>query len=174
MENFQLRNTLRPHLEELVQETGETANLVILDNDEAFYLDKVDSQRILRVFNRIGYRAPLYCTGAGKVLLAHYSEDQLKRYLEKVELQSLTPNTMTSPAKLQKELARIRSQGFAYDLEECEEGARCAAVPLSALEQRLMVALSVSGPAVRLNERGLERAVKLLKSVASRIVGKSE
>lgn len=169
LENFELREFVRPYLEELVQTTGETANLVIVENHEAFYLDKVDSPRVLRVFNRIGYQAPLYCTAAGKVLLSGYSEVQLKRYLKEVELVALTANTITSRLELRRELQRVRQRGFAYDVEECEEGACCAAVPLKVLGQRLIAALSISGPAVRLKKHQLERATKLLKDTAARM-----
>ncbi|HEX7628985.1 MAG TPA: IclR family transcriptional regulator, partial [Candidatus Methylomirabilis sp.] len=65
-----LRRVVRPGLERLGQETGETANLVIRDGREALYLDKVESPQSLRIFSRIGRRAPLHCTAAGKVILA--------------------------------------------------------------------------------------------------------
>lgn len=174
LENFQLRNIIRPHLEELVLSTGETANLVILESNEAFYLEKVDSPRTLRVFTRIGHRAPLYCTAAGKVLLANYSEKQLKRYLKSTALEPLTERTITLPSGLRQELEQVRGQGFASDLEECEEGASCVAVPLTAFGQRLVAALSLSGPTVRFKDRERERAVELLKETTAQVVGEIE
>lgn len=171
LESFQLQKIVRPFLEEICEQTEETANLVILDSNEAFYLDKVDSPRSLRVFSKIGHRAPLYCTGCGKVLLAGFPGDRLERYLREGELKPLTKNTITSRAALRKELARVRAQGRAYDWEECEIGARCAAVPIKAFGDRVIAALSVSGPAVRLNEKELERAADCLQVAALKIAG---
>lgn len=169
LQKYQLREIVRPYLEDLSQKTAETANLVVLDSNEAFYLDKIDSPRILRVFSKIGHRAPLYCTGCGKVLLSDFTSDQLKRYLRKVQLRPLTAHTITSAGALKKELARIRTRGFAFDLEECEVGARCAAVPIPGLGQRVIGGLSISGPSVRLSDRELNDAVQFLKGAAAEI-----
>lgn len=169
LQKYQLREIVRPYLEDVSQKTGETANLVVLDSNEAFYLDKVDSPRILRVFSKIGHRAPLYCTGCGKLLLSDFTPEQLDRYLRKVQLKPLTANTITSATALKKELGRIRRRGFAFDLEECEVGARCAAVPIRGFGGRPIGALSISGPSVRLSDLELTEAVKLLKATAAEI-----
>lgn len=169
VEGSQLTKIVRSYLEALCQKTGETANLVILDDDEALYLDKVESPHNLQVFSKIGYRAPLYCTASGKVLLAGLSEEDLERYLRRTRLKALTKNTITSPETLRKELAAARARGYAYDVEECEAGARCVAIPVKGLLDRVVAALSVSGPAVRLRKREMDRAVDYLLSVGEKL-----
>src|SRR5512139_4095791 len=125
-----LRRIVRPLLERLSHETGETANVVILDGHEAFYLDKVESPQSLRIFSRIGRRAPLHCTAAGKVLLAGRSWSEVQRMLGPHTLERFTPRTIRSTEVLQRELDVARADGFAVDHEECEEGATCIAVPV--------------------------------------------
>jgi IclR family transcriptional regulator, KDG regulon repressor len=169
LDSSHLTKIIRPYLEEASRETGETANLVILDKDEALYLDKVESSRILRVFSMIGSRAPLYCTASGKVLLAGFPEEQLRRYLRNTKLKALTPNTITSPAALRNELGTAMARGYAYDLEECELGARCAAVPVMGLRDRILGAISISGPAVRLPKRKLDKAVRYLLEASAEV-----
>ncbi len=172
LESSHLTKIIRPYLEAACSETGETANLVVLDQDEAFYLDKVETPRLLRVFSRIGHRAPLYCTGAGKILLTGFSEEQLERYVRTTELKPLTPNTITSAASLQGELVIVRARGFAYDLEECEPEARCVAVPVRGFMDRLTAALSISGPAVRLNKKQMKKAVRCLLRLSAEVSAK--
>jgi IclR family KDG regulon transcriptional repressor len=95
-----LRRVVRPVLERLSQETGETANLVILDRREALYLDKVESPQSLRIFSRIGHRAPLHCTAVGKVLLAYRSKAQVDALLGRGPLERLTRHTITSVSQI--------------------------------------------------------------------------
>src|SRR3990172_13370283 len=125
LSQMDLRRLVRPALERLSQETGETANLVILDRREALYLDKVESPQSLRIFSRIGRRAPLHCTAVGKVLLAYRSKTTVGTLLGRGPLQRLTKHTITSLGQLKRELEKVRDQGFAQDREECEEGACC-------------------------------------------------
>jgi len=158
-----LRGLARPFLERLCRETGETANLVVLDGKEALYLDKVESPQNLRIFSRIGHRAPLYCTAVGKILLAFRPPDEGEALLGSGPFQPLTRHTSTSPARLRQELAQVRVQGFAVDKEECEEGAYCLAVPVRNAQGRIEAALSVSGPTVRLGARQALELVPLMR-----------
>jgi DNA-binding IclR family transcriptional regulator len=157
-----LRMLARPFLERLCRETGETANLVVLDGQEALYLDKVESPQNLRIFSRIGHRAPLYCTGAGKVLLAYRHETEREALLGRGPLKPLTRRTTTSLLRLRRELAQVREQGFALDREECEEGAYCIAVPVRNAQGRIEAALSVSGPTVRLGSHNVAPLIPLV------------
>ena len=164
-----LRRVVRPVLERLTQETGETANLVILDGREALYLDKVESPQSLRIFSRIGRRAPLYCTAVGKVLLASRSRKEVDALLGRGLLEPLTRSTIASRSLLRRELEKVREQGFALDREECEEGASCIAVPLRSAESHVEASLSVSGPSVRLTSKRMEELIPLMCQMAQEV-----
>ena len=157
-----LRRLARPVLERLSHETGETASLVILDRQEALYLDKAESPQSLRIFSRIGRRAPLHCTAVGKVLLAYRSEPQVNGLLGKGPLERLTRHTLTSVKRLRPELEKVRDQGFALDREECEEGACCIAVPIVNARGEVEAALGISAPATRLTPRRMEELVPIM------------
>ena len=146
-----LRRIVRPVLEQLSHETGETANLVILDGREAFYLDKVESPQSLRIFSRIGRRAPLHCTAAGKLLLAARSWPEVQRMLGRNSLERFTPRTILSPEVLRRELEAVRTDGVALDREECEEGATCIAAPVRNARGETVAAMSISGPTLRMH-----------------------
>jgi IclR family acetate operon transcriptional repressor len=154
-----LRRLVRPVLERLSQETGETVNLVILDRQEALYLDKVESPQSLRIFSRIGHRAPVHCTAVGKVLLAYRSKAQVEALLGPGPLERLTRHTITSVVQMRRELEKVRDQGFALDREECEEGACCIAVPVKNAQGDVEAALGISAPTTRLTLRRMEELI---------------
>ncbi len=164
-----LRQMARPFLERLSRETGETANLVVLDGHEALYLDKVESPQNLRIFSRIGHRAPLYCTAVGKVLLAYRPEEESHALLGEAPLKAFTRNTIVAPTRLRRELVRVRERGFALDKEECEEGAYCVAVPVCNAQGRVEAALSISGPTVRLGDKRVPVLAPLMRRLGEEL-----
>ncbi len=157
-----LRLVARPFLERLSEETGETANLVILDGQEALYLDKVESPQSLRIFSRIGRRAPLHCTAVGKVLLAGGSKAEVDALLGRGPFERLTRNTITSVSQLRRELEKVQGERFALDREECEDGACCIAVPVRNVKGETVAALGISGPAVRMHVRRIQELVPVV------------
>jgi len=154
-----LRRLARPVLERLSHETGETANLVILDRREALYLDKAESPQNLRIFSRIGRRAPLHCTAVGKILLAYRSKAEVDALLGRGRLECFTRNTIITVSQVRRELEKVRDQGFALDHEECEEGACCIAVPIFNARGAVEAALGISAPSTRLTPRRIEELV---------------
>ncbi|MEE8282123.1 MAG: IclR family transcriptional regulator [candidate division NC10 bacterium] len=163
-----LRRVIRVHLERLAKASGETANLVVLEKDEACYVDKVESPQSLKFLTKIGHRAPLYCTAVGKVLLAYLPDEEIEEYLSKITLVPHTRNTITSLPQLRQELKKVAGQGFAIDQEECEEGASCLAVPIRDYTARVAAALGISGPTVRLTDRRISEAVPFMLEEAHR------
>jgi DNA-binding IclR family transcriptional regulator len=157
-----LRRVVHPALERLAQTMGETANLVMMDQGEAVYLDKAESAQSLRFFSRIGHRAPLYCTAVGKVLLAWLPPEEQEEVLGRLTLAPLTRNTITEMDGLRRELQRVAAQGYAVDREECEEGASCLAVPLRDHSGLVVAALGISAPTLRLTEAKREQLTLLL------------
>ena len=156
LDGLDLRQVARLFLEELSEQTGETTNLVVLNLGEALYLDKVEARLGLRISSRIGNRAPLHCTAAGKILLAAMSGGELEQWLARHSLDALTSRSLTEPENLRGEIEKIRLQGFALDLEECEEGAHCIAAPVRNSRGETDAAVSLSGPSVRMHTRRIQ------------------
>lgn len=154
-----LRRALRPSLERLCRETGETANLVILEGREALYLDKVESPQSLRIFSRIGRRAPLHCTAVGKVLLASRSREEMDALLGGKPLEALTRSTITSRNQLRRELEKVQEQGYALDMEECEVGASCIAAPVRNAQGETVAVVGISGPTIRMDAQRIQELI---------------
>jgi DNA-binding IclR family transcriptional regulator len=168
-DQIELRRIALPFLEELTEKTGETANLVILDEGEAIYIEKVESSAPLRMLHRIGKQAPAHATGVGKVLLAALSSEKVTEIIKSKGLCKLTENTITSTENLQEELEKIRENGFAVDNEECEIGAKCIAAPIRDYTKQVVAAISISGPSARLSEPRLNELVKVVKETAYKV-----
>lgn len=158
-----LAERLTPLLHRLVNETGETAHFAVLDVDRVVYLAKVDSPHPIRMFSQVGWRGPLHATGVGKVLLASTEAKLLPRICDQ-GLERFTPNTIVEQARLKKELAQIRRQGYALDAEELIAGLTCVAVPVLIGEQ-VRGAISVAGPTARIGNP--EALAKILKAAAA-------
>lgn len=166
-----IRQLARPSLERLAKETGENANLVILDGDSAVYIDQAPSLQPVRTFTEIGARVPLHCTGVGKVLLAYLPEKEREIILQK-GLQAFTKNTITNPYRLAEELAKVQDQQFALDIEERQEQVRCIAVPIFDDQSTVIAAISISGPANRLTLERLNQLVPLVGQTGLEISAK--
>ncbi|WP_347491261.1 IclR family transcriptional regulator [Desulfoscipio sp. XC116] len=147
-----LHSVARPIMEDLQQRYNETVNLATLDGSEVVYVDQVESTNIVvvRMFARTGNRGPAHCTGSGKVLLSSLPQDQLKDIVYNMHLEKFSNETITEPEMLMKELNRVRLDGYALDLGERDEGVRCVAAPIKNMEGRVVAALSISGPSIRI------------------------
>src|SRR5919107_4355962 len=120
----------RPHLSSLVDSTGETANLAMLDGDRVVYVAQVPSRHSMRMFTEVGRRVHLHCTGVGKVLLAQLPAEQARRLLVQAGMPVRTERTVTDPDELLALLPAIAERGYAVDDGEQETGVRCVAVPV--------------------------------------------
>lgn len=125
-----LTEVATPHLEELVASVRESSSIAVLDGDDIVYVVRVPTKRIMTVTITLGTRFPAYCTSMGRVLLAALPEDGLAAYLGRVELQALTPKTVTDKGRLEAILTETRGRGFSLVDQELEDGLRSAAVPI--------------------------------------------
>ena len=128
---LQSRNLLamvHPTLRRLMEESGETVNLAVLDTSEyqAIIIDQVQCTALMRMSAPIGGKLPMHASGAGKAFLATLPDDQVTKLLHKKGMHTYTPHTLT-PHNLKEGLAQIRKQGFSFDDEEHALGLRCVA-----------------------------------------------
>lgn len=150
----------RPHLSDLVDELGESANLAMLDGDQIVYVAQVPSRHSMRMFTEVGRRVLPHCTAVGKAILADFPDEQVRDLLRRTGMPQHTDNTITDADEFAAQLAQAAKNGYAMDEGEQEIGVRCVAVPVPDVPTRL--ALSVSGPAERMSEDLVDRAVPLL------------
>lgn len=168
-ERLDIKRLVRPYLEGLSDEIGETIHLAIREEDDVVYIDKIESKHAVRMYSRIGARAPLYCTALGKCLLAFGPESVIKKWVSKESLPQKTENTIKTGEELARELEEVRRQGYALDREEFEQGVRCIGVPILNKSGRAIAAISISIPAFRVTEEKINEIISLLLKVKSEI-----
>ncbi|MDR0355915.1 MAG: IclR family transcriptional regulator [Deltaproteobacteria bacterium] len=163
-DKFEIRRMAKPYMRDLAAEFDETVNLGILDRGQVVYLDKVESREMLRMDSGVGTVCPPHATALGKAMIAFLPESELSEFLSKGPFEPLTVNTITDPIKLEKEMMKIRQDGFAIDNEELALHLYCVAAPIFDLNRYPSYALSVSGPANRI--KGLSGLNEKLAEVA--------
>jgi IclR family transcriptional regulator, acetate operon repressor len=145
-----LRTVSRPVMQRLSLVTTETVNLGVLSGLDVLYVDVLESTHLFRMASQIGSRLPLHCTALGKAMLASLGPAERDGAMASLRLEKVAPHTITSVARLQKELKKIAQQGYAVDDEEASAGARCVGAPIFDHSGNVAAALSVSGPITRI------------------------
>jgi IclR family acetate operon transcriptional repressor len=161
----------RPFLAELMETTGETANLAVLEAGEVVYVGQVPSRHSMRMFTEVGRRVQPHCTAVGKVLLAQLPQQEAVAVLGSGPLPAHTVHTVTSPEALLDQFEEARRDGYAVDDQEQEIGVRCIAVVVPGAPTP--TALSISGPEARVraleSRAGARALIPEMQEIATRL-----
>lgn len=160
-----VREEARDIMHQLRDETGETINLTVREGDEVIYIERATPNRMMRVEQVIGSRAPLHVTAVGKLMLGELGDDFIRAYCERSGLMAYTKHTLSTQDALNKEVRDIISSGVAYDNEEAEIGVGCIGVLIHDKKGDVIAGLSVSAPI----ERRQDEWAGLLKQAAQKI-----
>ena len=148
----------KPEVDALAEETGELVNIAVEEHGRCVYLYRSRGSQSVQLNIYAGARAALNTTALGKSMLAYMSDDRLDGILEPDQLPATTSNSITEPARLREELAKIRDRGYAVDDEERLEGLRCVAAPIRRGGE-VLGAISVSAPTSRLTGTRLKQTI---------------
>ena len=159
----------RGAMDQLMRDTGETANLGIDAGGEVLFLAQVETYEAIRAFFPPGTRAPMHSSGIGKALLAWYPEEKTRGILARKGLEKFTSLTLTSDSALLRDLSRTRDRGFSIDDQERAEGMRCVAAPIFNAHGEPVAGLSVSGPAFRMGLSDATRIGALVRAAADQV-----
>jgi DNA-binding IclR family transcriptional regulator len=155
LEERDVRRSAENALRDLNARTGYTVHLASYEDGEVIYIDKYDSTHPMRMYSRIGRRAPLHCTAVAKVLLSDLPEPRRRQVAESLDYVPLTANTITSADAYLAELDRVRAAGYAVDDAEHEDFIHCVAAPIRGPRGEVVAAVSLSVPKVLLDFDGL-------------------
>lgn len=157
-------------LVDIVEQTRETVNFVISDDDGMRYLDRVEADWPLRIQLPVGSSVPFHCTASGKCFLASMSPKMRRDFVACINLKPMTTNTITDGVLLLEEIEAVRANGFAIDNEEFIEGMTAVAVPVTDREGNFIAAIAVHGPQTRMQVDGLPSKAGILRAGAEKIV----
>jgi DNA-binding IclR family transcriptional regulator len=173
LHRLDLRRVALPEMRALVATTGETAHLGVVTGQDVVYIELVDSPHPVRIFSRVGAAVPAYATAIGKAILAWLDAEDLARHVPEVFV-SRTANTVRDRTALDADLARSRQRGYAIDDQENRTGIRGFAAPIFDHTGAVVAAVSIGGPAGRIDENTdgrLGGAVIEAAGAVSRLLG---
>jgi IclR family transcriptional regulator, KDG regulon repressor len=161
---YDLHEAVLGPMSELRQRSGETVQVAVLDGRQVVYIERLDSPNTLRMFLEIGRRNHAHSTATGKVLLAHMPAYDLEKLLKNWEMPRLTPHTITDAATLRRHLVEVRLRGWAENWHESEVGVVSIGAPIHARDGKVVAALSIAGPADRMEPYKREFAMATVET----------
>lgn len=170
IESMNLEEVVRPHLQEMRDNTGDSTSLAVLSNAEILYLLHVSTNRMIRLVAGYGTRFPAYATSLGRVLLAYQTSERIAAYLSDVELHPFTDKTVSSTTTLEKLLRQCRKDGYASVQDELDYGIVSVAVPVFDENGDILAAINCSTATTRVRRAEMvESRLPQLQKAARKI-----
>jgi len=152
LDNTNLVKTSYTIMSELMEKTGETANLGIIKDGDVVFISQVESKNPIRAFFGQGTRSPIHASGIGKAILAYANDLEIAKYFQNYSLFKFTPKTIISLEALIEDLEITKTRGWAFDDEERYYGMRCVAAPIFDSNNNVISGISISGPTARFTD----------------------
>jgi len=153
----------------LMEQSGETANLAILDETEAVFIAQVQCREIMRLLVKLGSRVPLHASGVGKAIFAALPDERIDAILKVKGLPRITENTIVAPEIMWASLQVVRQRGWSFDDEEHALGTRCVAAPIYDEHAEPLGAISLAGPTTRLPDERIKQLGPLVAHTAEEL-----
>jgi DNA-binding IclR family transcriptional regulator len=167
--NLDILRAVRPHVKWLSSQSSMTTQFGILEKTEVIYLSKITSHEGIAVESQVGARMPAHATALGKAMLSLLPDEVLETNYESVVFEKFTPSTIASTSELRDRLNEIRDKKFAEDHEEFTKGVFCLSVPVPALREDTIGAISISMPKETWKQVEREKLVEKLHLAGTRI-----
>lgn len=166
LQDRDLVRVAKSHMVALMENSGETANLSILDGTNIVYLAQVASRQMMRAMSTPGQRVPLHCTAAGKAIVACLPSKTKEQILGRLHYVPMTAHTIAERSDLMQHLGQVLLNGYAKDDEEHALGLRCLAAPVFDENGAAVAAISISGPLARMSDSDLNAQAQGVLSAA--------
>ena len=166
-----LADRARGVMQELMEKSGETANLGLAEDDSVVFVSQVETHQAIRAFFRPGTRSPFHASGIGKSVLAHLPTERVTAIIRGTGLEIFTAKTLADAPSLSRDLAEIRLRGWSVDDEERHPGMRCVASAIFNEYAEPIGGISVSGPTARVTPERVAQLGPLVHAAALEITG---
>ncbi|MDP3058389.1 MAG: IclR family transcriptional regulator [bacterium] len=145
-ERLDIRNIALPYIEELVHSVDRTVSLVIKDNADAVYIEKRETGHPVRLYTRVGRRAPLYAGACPRALIAFLPIAEMETIISAFEFHPVTPTTPMTISELRETIMQERKQGYTLSFGELFEGSAAIGMPIRDYTKAVVGAVSIAGP----------------------------
>ena len=174
MHNYLMR--LKPTIKEIVEKCKETTTMFVRENDRAICVLGEESEQIIKAYLMIGREIPLYCTAAGRAMLAYLPQDEVEKILQISGMKKYMKKTTVDKNELYENLAEVRDKGYAIEKEEFEELINAVGIPILNKENRPVASVSVVGPIMRFTDEKIKECIPFLleksKEMSDMVQGK--
>ncbi|MDQ1106735.1 IclR family transcriptional regulator domain-containing protein [Nocardioides zeae] len=164
-----LWDVARPHMEALVERTGESSSIAQLDGSDIVYVARVAVPKIIALSVAIGTRFPATSTSLGKVLLSELEQSAVDDALAEPSRSGVVVRHTPTRDELERELAVTRERGWCLTDEALAAGVRSVAVPLRGADGAVLAAMNVTVHAAETSVETLldEHLPHLLRTAAA-------
>lgn len=166
-ERLDIRQVARPIMQTLRDESEDAVNLVVKDRSECIYIEKLESIHPVRLYTKIGRRAPLYAGACSRIILSFLPEQEREQYLNEIKLEPIGVGTITDKQKLRQILQESRLRGYSISYSELENHTASLAAPIFDYTGQVVGGLSIAGPDVRFREDRLPELIERVKRAAN-------
>ena len=168
-ERMDIRKIALPTMYFLRDEVNEAVNLIIKEGNEAIYIEKLDTLQPVRVYTKIGRRAPLYGGACPRIILAYLPEVEREKYIDEVELVAFGFGTITDKNNLREVLKKDRQNGYSVSHSELQDYSSAVAAPIFDSSNNIVASISLVGPSMRFQEEHLAKLIDAVKIGAKEI-----
>ena len=142
--NLDFLGVIEPELKAFSREVGKTVFFGVRSDHEVVYICKFEPENPIITTATVGTKNPMYCTSLGKAILAYTDEGTRQQVTSRITFRRKTDSTIMTLEALERELDRVKSQGYALDAREMEDHMECAGAPVFGPDNSVMGAISVS------------------------------
>jgi IclR family acetate operon transcriptional repressor len=165
----EIREVAGPVLKRLVEQSGLTAHIAVLDHGEAVYIEKAEATGFIKLDTWVGRRMELHSTAVGKALAAFMAPSDFDAAISDQGLKQKTARTLTTRSQLIGELRRVREAGYAVDDEENSPGVRCVAAPIFDAQARVCASVGLSGTTLQIDRHSIKSVRQLVVNASAEI-----
>jgi len=148
-QRLEIRKIALPTMMKLRDQVNEAVNLIVMDGMEAVYIEKVDTSHPVRVYTRVGRRAPLYAGACPRILLSYLADEEIERIIPQFNFSKIGDGTITDEKELRQMILETRKKGFTISYSELENGSAAVAMPIRGYNGKVIAGLSIAGPIER-------------------------
>jgi len=169
VEKMNLVSIAEPYLKELMKKTDEIVHLAVRHKNEIVYISKVQPEKSIIMYTRIGMSKPMYCTAMGNAIMAELTEEEVQNIWNESDIKSYTDSTMINLSDLKNNLKDVRLKRYALDNQEVEKGIICMGTTIKDYKNKICGAISVSGSIMNFTEDKMEFISNTLLNCADKI-----
>lgn len=147
---------------QLAERTDERVQFIVEENGRAVYVHMESGEHAVRTDTHVGKHADIHASAGGLAILAHTDRERVEEIIDQRGLERLTPHTFDTPEALFEELESIRDRGYSINDQGHIEGLRAIGAPVMGPEERVIGALSISGPTNRMRGEWFEETLPQL------------